>query len=210
MKTFLLASVLALSCMTASAGVVKFDGHDNTIFGDEDGSNGIASVSIDGYTFSNAGDHFHLVDMAQFGMPSDGTSSLLSDRSTMLTMTKTDGKSFDLRSLLAYSSYSSTLWITGYFVDGGSISSSFSVNVDGFSLLALAGFDGLSRVTFVGSPDTPFEPSGFGVENIVLRDGGTGLPVPVPEPLTGSLVALALAGVGLSRRRSLKTVREQV
>ena len=199
MKKYLLASILASSCLAANAAVINFDGHDNTIFGDEDSSNGIASVSLDGYSFINSGDHFHLVDMAQFGSPSNGTSSLLSDRATTLTMTKDGGGTFSLTSLLGYSHFSSILSIRGDFADGSSINADFAINPDGLTLLELTGFDGLRSVTFTGSPDLVTAPAGFGLEDVVVQSSA----MAVPEPLTLGLFGVALSGLALSRRRHL-------
>jgi hypothetical protein len=197
MKTSFVACALALACLSANAHVIHFDGHSNTIFGDDDGSNGIASVSLDGYTFSNAADHFHLVDLAQFGAASNGSSSLLSDREGSLTMRKDDGRAFDLISVLGYGYFSSTLTITGQFADGGTISAVFAVNPDRLSLLDLSGFRRLNSVSFLGAPTTPSAPAGFGIDNLTLADAGRDL----PEPATFGLIGLGLAAMGWGRRK---------
>ena len=200
MKSFLLGAALSLACLGANAGVISFDGHSNTIFGDDDASNGVATVSLDGFIFSNAADHFHLADLAQFGAATNGTSSLLSDREGILTLARNGGGSFDITSLLGYSYFSSTLSITGYFAAGGQISVIVAVNPDTLSSIALDGFTGLTSVAFEGSPTTLMAPAGFGIDSVMVDYAGA----PVPEPFTPALVALALAAVGLGRRNKFK------
>lgn len=199
----ILTSLLALSCVTASAGVINFDGHDNTIYGDEDPSNGVASLTLDGYVFSNIADHFHLLG-DPLNTASNGTSSFYSDRMGTLTMTRDGGGVFGLTSVLGYSSYlADTMTITGYFAAGGSISASFAINTISLSLLEVSGFAGLNRVTFSANPEEPNEPWGFGLDNVtIVDDSAVPVTVPVPEPLTASLFGIALASLGLTRRYS--------
>lgn len=198
MKKYLLAPVLALACLSANATVINFDGHTDTIYGDEDPSNGIASVSLNGFSFSNTGDHFHLVEMGGFSDPTNGTSSLLSDHAGPLTMTRDGGGTFSLSSLLGYAYFSSTLTVTGYFAAGGSINTDLAVNSETLTPFVLSGFTGLNRVVFSGSPETIEAPYGFGLDNLVVEAG----PNEVPEPFTLGLVGLALGGLAFSRKKA--------
>lgn len=203
MNKCILASLLAMSCLTAQAGVIDFDGHDNTIFGDEDTSNGVASLTLDGFVFSNDADHFHLINEATSGGVSNGTSVLYSDRAGLLTVTKTGGGTFDVASVLGFSTYlADTMSITGYFAAGGAISADFAINTLDFTAMTLTGFAGLDRLTFSANPQQANEPWGFGIENLVVTGADAGVPVPVPEPLTAGLFGIALAGLALSRRKS--------
>lgn len=201
MKKLILAAALAVACGVSSAAVIDFNGHSNTIFDDEEPGNGLTVLALDGFTFRNEADHFHLVDLAQFGAASNGTSSLLSDRGGALMMDRMDGGLFDVTSLLGYGYFSSTLTLMGTFFDGSSINATFDVNPDSMTRLDLVGFTDLRSLTFTGAPETPMAPAGFGIDDLVLNGAGAKV-IDIPEPVTFGLLGIGLAALAANRRRA--------
>jgi hypothetical protein len=190
--------VVVCGSSDVNASTVTFDGHSNTIFGDENTGNGLEIASSDGYDFYSTGDHFHFINMCGFGGPCNATSQLLEDRDYDIVMSKSGGGSFNVSSLQFFG-YSgapgTTITMTGYFTAGGTISTALVAPTDAtfYNSGPLAGFTGLYQVTFDA---TDF----FGLENIEVSDATAAIPErPELATLATALLGIALIAVYVRR-----------
>lgn len=191
-KNLVSAVALAVVGFAANATVVDFNGYSNTTWGDENSGNGLALATNNGYAFVSSGDYFHFINMANYGGPSNGTSSLLEDRGSSITMSKVGGGSFNLLSFLDYGSSGTQLSITGSFMGGGSVNSIVGLSNAAFTSEAFSTFNNLSSITFQGIGRN----GGFGLENVTVSEGST-----VPEPTSIALFGLALAAMAIVRKK---------
>jgi hypothetical protein len=180
----------------AYAATVTFEGHSNTIFGDESIGNGLAVGSNSGYNFTSSGDHFHFLNSSSYPtVPQNGTGILLEDRNYSISMTESGGGSFSLQSM-NYAGDSSnvaaatSLVVTGFFTAGGSTSTTLGLSGSTFLFSSLTGFTGLSSVVFDGTGGG----GGFALDNLTVSA--------VPEPATCVLSSVGLISLfGCARRR---------
>ena len=197
--TLLAAAAAAVSSPAlAATTVLDFNGHSNTIFG--------APIVQSGFQLGNiAGDeqHFHLIDSAQYGLPSNGTSALLNDRDTSIFLRAFDGSAFSLSSVDVGAAFNngpaSSLTISGFF--NGLLTGSFTVaNLGGYQTVSPSGFLNVDRIVFDGVGGG----GGFELDNISLAAASA-----VPEPATWAMMLLGFGLIGSSlrtRRRSAKLV----
>jgi hypothetical protein len=171
-----------------AATVLTFEGHSNTIFGDEVTSNGFQVGSYGGFNFTSSGDHFHFLDSKLYAVPQNGTSILDEDRNYSITMTESSNRSFDLLSI-NYAGDSSitpaatSLLVTGFFSAGGSTSTTLPISGTGFLSSTLTGFTNLSSVVFDGTGGG----GAFALDNITVSV--------VPEPSTCVLSSICLTSL---------------
>lgn len=192
LKKLISAVAIGVVGFAANATVVDFNGFSNTQWGDENSGNGLTVKTSNGYAFVSSGDHFHFIDMAGYGGPSNGTSSLLEDRGYSITMSKVDGASFNLMNFLDFSYGGTQLSVTGNFMGGGSVNSVVSISNAAFTSEAFSTFNNLSSITFQGLGGN----GGFGLENVTVSEGST-----VPEPTSIALFGLALAAMAVVRNK---------
>jgi hypothetical protein len=204
-RAAILAATLHFVAAPAMAQVVTFEGFGaNTIFGDELTGNGLNVATSNGFNFTSSGDHFHFGN-GLFGVPSNGTSILLQDRSYTINMSRVGGAPFNLISAdmgedVSFSLPATRVDVTGFFSGGGSIST--QVLLDGNSNLfqnaLFPGFNNLSSATFrgAGNQSLAIEANGFSMDNVLTSA--------VPEPTC--ILLLAPATVSLARYR----VRRQI
>lgn len=71
-----------------------------------------------------------------------------------------------------------------------------------FGLIARSSAEFFNKISFVYKSDKPSGKDGFAFDNLTVGTAVEPPPASVPEPMTLALVGLALAGLGLSRRRA--------
>jgi hypothetical protein len=198
-----LLSVLAFSLLlvstTAEAAVITFEGHGNTIFGDEFAGNGLEVGSSGGFDFTSSGDHFHFIDSTAFAtLPNSGSGILSEDRNYSITMTAGGALPFSLIGLdfagnNDNGSTATSLMITGFLVGGGTVSTTIAIlSAASFQSVDLAGFGNLTAVVFDGLGGG----GGFALDNVEV-----GAAVATPEPAMMLLLGTSLLGAGVRRWR---------
>jgi hypothetical protein len=186
MRNVLSALTFALALCAgpaAQAALVTFNNPSQIVI---DPDTFVASYNEAGFTFSGAAASYLLLD----GIGSGGSPGLFALVDNTLKLTASSGGLFSLQSLdfglfdLQDTTPSPSLRIEGLLADSSLLSQTL-----GLGALANFGFTnwtGLQEVRFSGTA------------NFVLDNVST-----VPEPASLALVALGIAGVGMSRRRRL-------
>lgn len=169
---FLLVGLLAATA--GQAAVITFN---SLPFG---GNNFLNNPTVvDGFSFTSS--HFHVIDNpGAVSVHSNGTTYLGGELGATLVMTQVGGGGFSLNSFDATqlwgaggdTSNATSVNLTGAFIGGGTISSSFVLGA-GFSAYSVVGFNNLASVVFSPVGGDSFGVDNIGVNNSVPDSGAT-------------------------------------